>query len=129
MPSDYQKKKAAKKKEAAKVKGGKKPSTKEGTPVNDSGNSTPYQNGGTSTPTTNGNSETKTYEEELCARLEEEARLAADARACTGVLAIHPMSRDIKIANLGVTFHGAELLVDTKLELSVGQRYYFLCII
>ena len=51
-----------------------------------------------------------------------EALLATEARACTGVLAIHPMSRDIKIANLSVTFHGAELLVDTKLELSVGQR-------
>merc|ERR1719447_495729 len=33
------------------------------------------------------------------------------------------MARDIKIANFSVTFHGAELLVDTKLELSVGQRY------
>ena len=63
-----------------------------------------------------------TYEEELCKRLEDEAKLAADARACTGVLGIHPMSRDIKIDNFSITFHGAELLVDTKLELSVGQR-------
>lgn len=66
---------------------------------------------------------TRTEEEELCARLEEEARLAADARACTGVLGIHPMSRDIKIDNFSVTFHGAELLQDTKLELSCGRRY------
>ena len=55
-------------------------------------------------------------------RLDDEAKLAADARACTGVLAIHPMSRDIKISNFSVTFHGVELLLDTKLELSVGQR-------
>ena len=61
--------------------------------------------------------------EELCRRMEEEASMAAEARACTGVLGIHPMSRDIKIDNFSVTFHGAELLQDTKLELSCGQRY------
>merc|ERR1719495_1200395 len=64
-----------------------------------------------------------TEEEELCRRLDEEARLAANARACTGVLGIHPMSRDIKIDNFSVTFHGAEMLLDTKLELSCGRRY------
>ena len=112
MPSEYQKKKAAKKKEAAKQKGGKKPKE---TPV-DSGESTPNTNG-TATPLNgaSSNSEPKTYEEELCARLEKEATLAAEARACTGTLAIHPMSRDIKIANFSVTFHGVELLQDTKL--------------
>lgn len=59
----------------------------------------------------------------MCKRLEEEATLAAQSRACTGVLGIHPMSRDIKIDNFAVTFHGVELLHDTKLELSCGQRY------
>jgi len=132
MPSEHAKKRAAKKKEAAKAKGGKK-IVKEDTPVDDSGASTPNQNGGTATPSQNGGTATpitnggakpeKTYEEELCERLEKEAQLASDARACTGSLAIHPMARDIKIANFSVTFHGAELLVDTKLELSVGQRY------
>merc|ERR1712223_510889 len=53
----------------------------------------------------------------------DEARLAAEARACTGVLGIHPMARDIKIDNFSVTFYGANLLQDTKLELSVGNRY------
>ena len=33
------------------------------------------------------------------------------------------MSRDIKIDNFSVTFHGAEMLQDTKLELSCGRRY------
>jgi ATP-binding cassette subfamily F protein 2 len=33
------------------------------------------------------------------------------------------MSRDIKIDNFSVTFHGTELLQDTRLELSCGQRY------
>ena len=40
-----------------------------------------------------------------------------------GVLGIHPLARDIKIDNFSVTFHGAELLQDTRVELSVGQRY------
>ena len=50
------------------------------------------------------------FSEELCRLMEEEANLAAEARACTGVLGIHPMSRDIKFDNFSVTFHGAELL-------------------
>merc|ERR1712051_356252 len=36
---------------------------------------------------------------------------------------IHPLARDIKIDNFSVTFYGAELLQDTKLELSCGNRY------
>ena len=39
-----------------------------------------------------------------------------------GVLGIHPLARDIKIDNFSVTFYGAELLQDTKLELSCGNR-------
>merc|ERR1712055_855086 len=53
----------------------------------------------------------------------DEARLATEARACTGVLGIHPLARDVKIDNFSVTFYGSELLQDTKLELSVGNRY------
>jgi len=129
MPSDYAKKKAAKKKEAVKVKGGKKVNKE-----TESGEATPNGVSGTATPQLveeNGSSEktngiSSTYEEELCKRLDAEAVLAAEARACTGNLGIHPMSRDIKITNLSVTFHGVELLVDTKLELSVGQRYGFI---
>jgi len=129
MPSDYAKKKAAKKKEAVKVKGGKKINKE-----TESGEATPNGVSGTATPQLveeNGSSEktngiSSTYEEELCKRLDAEAVLAAEARACTGNLGIHPLSRDIKITNLSVTFHGVELLLDTKLELSVGQRYGFI---
>jgi len=131
MPSDYAKKKAAKKKEAVKVaKGGKKVNKElesgEATPNGASGTATPQllEENGTSSGKTNGIS--STYEEELCKRLDAEAVLAAEARACTGNLGIHPLSRDIKITNLSVTFHGVELLLDTKLELSVGQRYGFI---
>ena len=49
-------------------------------------------------------------------------RIAAAARSCTGVLAIHPRSRDIKIDNFSITFHGSEMLQDTKLELNCGRR-------
>jgi len=136
MPSDYQKKRMARKKELAK-KGGKKKETAEAAAAAEAatnGTETPKDgateaSSGTDSPAvTNGVSNgkgqmTRTEEEELCARLEEEARLAAEARACTGSLGIHPMSRDIKIDNFSVTFHGAELLQDTKLELSCGRRY------
>lgn len=49
--------------------------------------------------------------------------LTSQHRSCTGVLASHPDSRDLHIHNLSITFHGAELLTDTKLELNVGRRY------
>lgn len=126
MPSEHQKKRAAKKKEVAKAKGGKKieetaaaNGTENGAANGDQRDTSPGQENGE----TNGKSLNLTYEEELCLRLEEEARLAAEARACTGVLGIHPMARDIKIDNFSVTFYGSELLQDTKLELSVGSRY------
>ncbi|KAM7349554.1 ATP-binding cassette sub-family F member 2 isoform 1-T2 [Cochliomyia hominivorax] len=77
--------------------------------------------------TTNGNANEParemTEEEKLCAKLEEEARISAEARACTGSLASHPRSRDIKIANFSITFFGSELLQDTMLELNCGRRY------
>jgi len=123
MPSEHAKKKAAKKKEAAKAKGGKKidPTNKaEENGAEKSKESSPALNG-VSNGTTNG--APLTTEEELCLKLEQEARLAAEARACTGVLGIHELARDIKIDNFSVTFYGAQLLQDTKLELSVGNRY------
>ncbi|XP_065867674.1 ABC transporter F family member 1 isoform X1 [Euphorbia lathyris] len=44
-------------------------------------------------------------------------------RTCTGVLCSHPLSRDIRIESLSVTFHGHDLIVDTILELNYGRRY------
>ena len=49
-------------------------------------------------------------------------RIASEARSCTGVLGIHPRARDIKIDNFSITFHGSEMLQDTKLELNCGRR-------
>ena len=53
----------------------------------------------------------------------EDLYAAAQFRAVTGVLGSHYESRDIQIINLSITFHGVELLTDTKLELNNGRRY------
>ncbi|XVF05734.1 hypothetical protein REPUB_Repub05bG0197800 [Reevesia pubescens] len=44
-------------------------------------------------------------------------------RNCTGVLCSHPLSRDVRIESLSVTFHGHDLIVDSILELNYGRRY------
>ncbi|XP_074366637.1 ABC transporter F family member 1-like [Apium graveolens] len=44
-------------------------------------------------------------------------------RTCTGVLCSHPLSRDIRIESLSLTFHGHDLIVDSELELNYGRRY------
>uniref|UniRef100_A0A5B7A1B5 Putative ABC transporter F family member 1 n=2 Tax=Davidia involucrata TaxID=16924 RepID=A0A5B7A1B5_DAVIN len=44
-------------------------------------------------------------------------------RNCTGVLCSHPLSRDIRIESLSLTFHGHDLIVDSELELNYGRRY------
>merc|ERR1712218_364850 len=111
--------------EAAKAKGGKKKVVTETPEVSNgatNGDAKSNSNSKESTPVVN-NGVTLTYEEKLVMALEEESRMATEARACTGVLGIHPLARDIKIDNFSVTFYGAELLQDTKLELSCGNRY------
>ena len=51
-----------------------------------------------------------------------DAALAA-ARNSTGVLASHPLSRDLKILSFSLSLHGKRLVEDTTLELSYGNRY------
>lgn len=51
------------------------------------------------------------------------ASMKLSARSVTGVLSSHPASRDIHIDRFSLTFHGAELLSDTRLELNCGRRY------
>lgn len=115
MPSDAKKKREQKKKEAA--KGKNKKTTKE------NGVNSVEENGVETNGISNGeitaNGHTvNEIEEEL-----EALTLLAKHRACTGVLASHPDSRDVHIDNLSITFHGVVLLDDTKLELNVGRRY------
>lgn len=107
MPSDSKKKEMQRKKDAQKNRGKATGAVKKEDKA---------ENG------TNGVKE-MTEEELLCQKLEEEARINADARSCTGSRAVHPRSRDIKIENFSITFFGAELLQDTMLELNCGRRY------
>lgn len=50
----------------------------------------------------------------LTKELEDFEMKKAAARAVTGVLASHPNSTDAHIINLSLTFHGQELISDTK---------------
>lgn len=96
MPSEAAKKRQAKKKAAAQSRGKPKPA----------GQAT--ENGiESSNGTENGAG----------------VKLDLSNRSCTGVLASHEQSRDVKIENFSITFHGVELLTDTKLELNCGRRY------
>nr|CAD7427583.1 unnamed protein product [Timema monikensis] len=123
MPSDAKKKQQQKKKEAAKARQtGRKPLgiksedvsvDKEQSPTLDSYELNGYEENG----------EDISQEEALCRKLESDAKLNAEARACTGSLAVHPRSRDIKIDMLSISFHGHELLQDTVVELNCGRRY------
>ncbi|XP_050520055.1 ATP-binding cassette sub-family F member 2 [Daktulosphaira vitifoliae] len=110
MPSDAKKRQQAQKKNAAKAR----QTTK-----------TVPQKANETNGTLNGSDSNVPISEEelLCKKLEADAKLNAEARACTGSLASHPRSRDIKIDNLSISFHGCELLQDTMLELNCGRRY------
>lgn len=112
MPSDAKKRDQARKKEAQKKRNQKIMSV--------NGSAEASKTNGT---TTNGEPVELTEEEILCAKLEEEARISAEARSCTGSSAVHPRSRDIKMSNFAITFFGSELLQDTTLELNCGRRY------
>jgi len=121
MPSDSKKKRDAKRKEAIKNKQNTPAATVQSN-TNKDGNSTQKSSPkGKENGLTNG---VKLTEEELlCAKFEEDARISAEARAVTGVWAAHAKSRDIKIDNFSITFYGAELLRDTRLELNCGNKY------
>lgn len=93
MPSEAAKKRQAKKKAALQSRGKTKPAAENG--VEDSN---VVKNGAS-------------------------AKTGLSNRSCTGVLASHELSRDVKIDNFSITFHGVELLTDTKLELNCGRRY------
>lgn len=111
MPSDAKKKRAAAKKEAVKAKyNSKKKNTK------------PEENAELEQ---NGYSETNGASADvdgLRSQLDD-LDLAAKHRAVTGVLASHPDSRDVHLHGFTITFHGAELVKDAKVELNCGRRY------
>ncbi|KAL6081708.1 hypothetical protein STEG23_005615 [Scotinomys teguina] len=116
MPSDLAKKKAAKKKEAAKARQRPRKGHEEnGDAVTDP------QVAEEKNEEANGRETTEV--DLLTKELEDFEMKKAAARAVTGVLASHPNSTDVHIINLSLTFHGQELLSDTKLELNSGRRY------
>eukprot|EP00745_Piridium_sociabile_P034772 TRINITY_DN60045_c0_g1_i1.p1 TRINITY_DN60045_c0_g1~~TRINITY_DN60045_c0_g1_i1.p1 ORF type:complete len:624 (+),score=198.86 TRINITY_DN60045_c0_g1_i1:60-1931(+) len=115
MPSDAKKKRDAKKKEQQKKRDQKK-TTKE-----DDGEE--VQNGHAETNGGTGDEGGGGASVAAVTKQLDEMDLAAEFRSVTGVLASHPDSRDIHIHNMSVLFHGAELLMDSKLELNVGKRY------
>jgi len=130
MPSDAKKKRDLEKKLAAKAKG--KPGQKTAAAGPTENGKAEGQLNGHATPNGVSNGHSKegspepigvSPEELLCMKLDLEAKISAEARGCTGVLGIHPRSRDVKIDNFSITFHGAELLQDTHLELNCGRRY------
>ncbi|KAL4222909.1 ATP-binding cassette sub- F member 2 [Mactra antiquata] len=115
MPSDAKKKREQKKKEAAK-RGSKKPVQNSDSPNNEEEatngvNGEEVQNGNT-------NGVLNGLEEKL-----DELQLAAKHRSVAGVLASHPDGRDLHLSSITIRFHGAELLVDGRLELNNGRRY------
>jgi len=99
MVSDASKKKAAQKKAAAAAKRGGK---------------------STAAASSKSASESQNGADKLANGLDS---MKISDRNCTGVLCSHPLSRDIRIESLSVTFHGHDLIVDSELELNYGRRY------
>ena len=127
MPSDLKKKRDQKKKEALKAKGGAKKGVKPDDVVNGSGDV--EKETATNGVAKNGTEEFQgmifsvnkslllcsfqilyIISDELSEKLQNELLLGAEQRAVTGVRGIHPRSRDIKIDNLSITFHGTVLI-------------------
>jgi len=133
MPSDAKKKREAKKKEAAKARNIKR-DNKAGAADQDE---EPEENGVEQTQTLeNGYAKegssawagadgatTGNEVHNLANQFERVELESAEFRSCAGVLASHPRSRDLKIDSLTVTFHGAEIVTDAKLEFNSGRRY------
>ncbi|KAL2511221.1 ABC transporter F family member 1 [Abeliophyllum distichum] len=102
MVSEASKKKAAQKKAAASAKRGGKAAAA----VTSSKVAAAAENGSKSDNLVNG-----------------VGALQISDRTCTGILCSHPLSRDIRIESLSITFHGHDLIVDSELELNYGRRY------
>jgi ATP-binding cassette subfamily F protein 2 len=132
MPSDAKKKREAKKKEAAKSRLTKKPNAagndqvdeeieENGVEQNENVENG-HMNGTTSSVPATEDATGKDVHN-LASQFERVELENAQHRSCTGVLASHPRSRDLKVDSFTVTFHGAEIVTDTMLEFNSGRRY------
>jgi len=100
MPSEAAKKRKEKKKGQGRGKPAGKPATSE-------------VNGAVDGAVTNG-----------AASLEEKLpSMKISNLSVSGVLLSHPESRDLHLGQITLRYHGAELLVDAKVELNNGRRY------
>ncbi|CAJ0579134.1 unnamed protein product, partial [Mesorhabditis spiculigera] len=122
MPSDSKKARDAAKKAASKGRGkardlkSKQEEDGAGTPIAENGGTTPdgLENGD------DAHDMVIDAAAALLAKIELEN---AKARSVAGALTSNPKSVDLKIEGLTVTFHGREIITDTKLELNMGRRY------
>ncbi|KHJ93714.1 ABC transporter, ATP-binding protein [Oesophagostomum dentatum] len=122
MPSDAKKARDAAKKAAAKQQKsnrGKKVEVKE--------DQVAQTNGETKASPTNGtaenNDQTDAILDAAALTLERIELENAKARSVAGALTSNPRGLDHKVESLTITFHGREIVVDTKLELNRGRRY------
>lgn len=129
MPSDSKKKREeAKKKqrlarEQAATRGGNASSTTNGKESPDvETNGTNGHDDGDEVPDTTVDVIAAKIEKALNLEEEEEEKRAA-ARSCTGAMGTNARSRDIKIVNFSISFHGCEFLNETDLDLNCGRRY------
>uniref|UniRef100_A0A1I7XSJ9 ABC transporter domain-containing protein n=1 Tax=Heterorhabditis bacteriophora TaxID=37862 RepID=A0A1I7XSJ9_HETBA len=125
MPSDAKKARDAAKKAAAKQQKGRGKQKQE--EVNDSSISVTPTGISVSGSTSNGTNGTNTDGDalvnaaaEILMKIELEN---AQARSVAGALTSDPKGLDHKVEGLTITFHGREIVVDTKLELNRGRRY------
>jgi ATP-binding cassette, subfamily F, member 2 len=92
-----------------------------------SGTSTPRTANGSATPLSNGSVEDLTAQlngTKLNGATTASTGVAPDAeRSAVGVLASQPESRDIKIEQFNLSFHGRVLIENATIELNYGQRY------
>lgn len=131
MPSEAKKKQQQKKKDAAKArqqpaaKAATATATATGSKSKPADKDKPKPNASGENCAENGKSNENgdLSEELILKKLEEDMKLNAEARSCTGSLVLHPRARDIKFSNFSITFHGCELVQDTMLELNCGRRY------
>jgi len=149
MPSESAKKRKQQKAAAAKVK--QQTGNKQNTAATDIPKDIPEAVNGTEEITENGTNghdqsspeqakvdqddgyataSTRDQDSEMSSNLSERLKLDGDSikdsgRSVTGVLSSHPENRDLKLINFSIIFQGVEILVDTKLELSTGNRYGF----
>lgn len=118
MLSDLAKKKAAKKKAAKARQWHRKGHEENGDAVTES------QVAEEKIEEANGRETTGDAEVDLLTKeLEDFEMKKTAARAVTSILASHRNNTSVYTINLSLTFHGQELLSDTKLELNSGRRY------